>query len=227
MVQFNMSQRELTLKVVYYGPALSGKTTNLQAIHGMVAPGSAGRLMNLETRDDRTLFFDLLPVHFRTRNNFKIKIKLYTVPGQVFYDSTRQIVLQKTDAVAFIADSRLSQTAENSESFGNLLQNLAKNQIDPEKVPLVVQFNKRDLPNIRTDEELGALAAIRRTPVHRSVAIYGVGVMETLQSLLAQTWDRLEGLYGVSDKLGTSRQEFLEQLFNHWEPQRVREGLNR
>ena len=128
MVQFNMSQRELTLKVVYYGPALSGKTTNLQAIHSMVTPGSAGRLMNLETRDDRTLFFDLLPVHFRTRNNFRIKLKLYTVPGQVFHDSTRQIVLQKADAVAFIADSRLSQTDENRESFANLMAKLARNQ---------------------------------------------------------------------------------------------------
>lgn len=226
MVQFNMSQRELTLKVVYYGPALSGKTTNLQAIHSMVAPGSAGRLMNLETRDDRTLFFDLLPVHFRTRNNFRIKLKLYTVPGQVFHDSTRQIVLQKADAVAFIADSRLSQTDENRESFANLMANLARNQLDPEQIPLVVQFNKRDLQDIRTEEELQSLAAIRDTPIHRSVAIYGVGVMETLQSLLALTWDRLEGLYGVSEKLGTDRTEFLEQLFNHWHPENARGGIN-
>ncbi|MFN3201682.1 MAG: GTP-binding protein [Bradymonadia bacterium] len=221
-----MSQRELTLKVVYYGPARSGKTTNLQAIHNMVAPGSAGRLMNLETRDDRTLFFDLLPVHFRTRNNFRIKLKLYTVPGQVFHDSTRQIVLQKADAVAFIADSRIAKTEENQESYDNLLTNLVRNQLDPEQIPLVVQFNKRDLPDIRTDAELNSLAAIRNTPIHRSVAIYGVGVLETLKSLLSLTWDHLEKLYGVSDKLGTDRTEFLEQLFNHWDPQKVREGVN-
>jgi signal recognition particle receptor subunit beta len=120
MVQFNLNQRELTLKVVYYGPALSGKTSNLQAIHQLLPPGASGRLMTLETRDDRTLFFDLLPVFFKTGTGYRVKIKLFTVPGQVIHDSTRKVVLQGADGVAFIADSQVAESEANKDAFRNL-----------------------------------------------------------------------------------------------------------
>lgn len=223
-MQFNLAARELTLKVVYYGPALSGKTTNLQAIHQMVPAGAAGRLMTLETRDDRTLFFDLLPVFFRTKTGYKVKVKLFTVPGQVIHDSTRKVVLQGTDAVAFIADSQITESEANKESFRNLRENLSANGLDIDKIPLVIQFNKRDLPNIRTDQELRTLEGRRKTPIHRAVAISGQGVMETLSGLLGQTWDALELGYGISGKLGLDREHFLDQVFKDWNRARVRTG---
>lgn len=224
MVQFNLARRELTLKVVYYGPALSGKTTNLQAIHRMVPPGAAGRLMTLETRDDRTLFFDLLPVYARTGSGAQVKIKLFTVPGQVLHDSTRRVVLQGADAVAFVADSQIAESEANKESFRNLRDNLAANGLDIDQIPLVIQFNKRDLPDIRTEAELRALEARRRTPIHRAIAIQGIGVVETLRDLLRLTFDRLERTYEISRRLGTDPEEFVDRVFAGWEPARARTG---
>jgi signal recognition particle receptor subunit beta len=224
MVQFNLSRRELTLKVVYYGPALSGKTSNLQAIHQMVPQDGAGRLMTLETRDDRTLFFDLLPVYARTAGGAQVKIKLFTVPGQVIHESTRRVVLQGTDAVVFVADSQLSESEANKESFKNLRDNLAANNLDIAEVPLVLQFNKRDLPDIRSEAELRQLEARRRTPIHRAVAINGQGVMETLRDLLRLTFDKLERTYELSRRLGTEPDELIERVFEGWNPARVRSG---
>ncbi len=223
MVQFNLPRRELTLKVVYYGPALSGKTTNLQAVHSMVPQGGVGRLMTLETRDDRTLFFDLLPVFFRTRSGFKVKIKLFTVPGQVIHASTRRVVLQGTDAVAFIADSQVSETEANKHAFEDLRRNMRANQL-PDDLPLVIQFNKRDLPNIRSDTELVTLEQRRRTPIYRAVAINGIGVQETLQGLLGRLWDSLEQAYEISDKLQVEREAFMTQIFQGWRPPRPLAG---
>lgn len=224
MVQLNMRQREMTLKVVYYGPALSGKTTNLQAIHRMVPKGAAGRLMTLETRDDRTLFFDLLPVFIKTRSGYKVKIKLYTVPGQVIHDSTRRVVLQGADAVAFIADSQISESDANKASFSNLRLNLASNELDMDHIPLVIQFNKRDMPEIRTEQELRVLEQRRKTPIYRAIAIHGDGVLETLRGLVAMTWDRLDDEHALASKLGVERDELLDQLFDGWNPARVRGG---
>lgn len=222
-MQFNLQRRELILKVVYYGPALSGKTTNLQAIHAMVPRGGAGRLMTLETRDDRTLFFDLLPVFFKTRSGFKVKLKLFTVPGQVIHDTTRRIVLQGCDGVVFVADSQYSETENNKISFGNLRKNMAANNL-PADLPLVIQFNKRDLPNIRTEAELAALAQRRRTPIYRSVAIEGLGVRETLSGLLALNWDYLDAHHGIGAKLQVERDAFLSQVFENWRPPRPLSG---
>ena len=216
MVQFNLSRRELTLKVVYYGPALSGKTTNLQAIHDMVPRQGVGRLMTLETRDDRTLFFDLLPVFFRTRSGFNIKLKLFTVPGQVMHGSTRRVVLQGADAVAFVADSQVSETAANKQAFQDLRRNMTANQL-PSDLPLVIQFNKRDLPDIRSDDELKALERRRRTPIYRAVAINGAGVQETLQGLVGRLWDHLESHHSISEKLQVDKAFFLEQIFAGWQ----------
>lgn len=224
MVQFNLNQRELTLKVVYYGPALSGKTTNLQSIHQMVPSGAAGRLMTLETRDDRTLFFDLLPVFFKTRNGYRVKLKLFTVPGQVIHDSTRKVVVNGADGVAFIADSQIEESNANKESFRNLRDNLAANGLNVETIPLVIQFNKRDLPNVRSEEELRALESRRSTPLMRAVAISGQGVLETLRGLLGLVWDSLEQSYEIGQKLQIERDAFLEQVFRDWNPARVRGG---
>src|SRR5438067_1501646 len=159
MVQINHETREIAMKVVYYGPALSGKTTNLQALFQKIDPRVRGRLMTLDTKDDRTLFFDMMPVFFKTAAGVKVKLKLYTVPGQVMHESTRRIVLQGTDAVAFVADSRRSEAPATLAYWTNMLKNLESNGIDPKTVPIVLQMNKRDLPDARSEAEWGDLRA--------------------------------------------------------------------
>ncbi|HJL29691.1 MAG TPA: gliding motility protein, partial [Polyangiaceae bacterium LLY-WYZ-15_(1-7)] len=176
-MQIDFQARELTVKLVYYGPALSGKTTNLQAIHKLVTPDTAGRLMTLETRDDRTLFFDLLPLTFSSGSGIQVRFKLFTVPGQVIHNATRRLVLQGADGTAFIADSQVAETRANQQAFLNMQENLRENGLDPTSHPLVIQFNKRDLPGIRTDEEIDRLAERGSEPVFKAVAIRGVGVI--------------------------------------------------
>src|SRR5206468_10775214 len=144
------------IKIVYYGPALSGKTTNLQTLHRLVAQDQRTRLMTLETRDDRTLFFDLLPMTFR-HGDLSLRFKVFTVPGQVIHNATRRLVLQGADGVAFIADSQIAETHHNNESYANLKANLKENGFDPAEMPIVIQFNKRDLPGIRSDVELNKI----------------------------------------------------------------------
>ena len=221
MVQFNISQREITLKVVYYGPALSGKTTNLQAIHRLVQPECRGRLMTLDTQDDRTLFFDLLPIHFTSASGFKVKIKLFTVPGQVMHNSTRRIVLNGADAIAFIADSQVSQHRANSDSWRNMLENLKENVLRYEDMPIVIQFNKRDLPEIRTDEEIARVVRQSREPVYKAVAVRGEGVLETLHGLLDLSWGKLEDKYEIGRKFGLGREAFLKSVFTFMAPDAV------
>lgn len=211
-MQLDFKQRELTVKLVYYGPALSGKTTNLQAIHELVAPELRGRLMTLETKDDRTLFFDLLPLSVVAGRGVQIRIKLFTVPGQVIHNATRRLVLQGADGVAFIADSQRSETKSNAAAFVNLRQNLVENGLDPAKVPLVIQFNKRDAPDIRTDAEIDALATKGKEPVFKAVALRGQGVIETLLGLIEITWKRLEEEHRLSEKFGVESEQLLEDL---------------
>lgn len=213
MVQFNHGLREITLKVVYYGPALSGKTTNLQMLHQLLDPEARGRLMTLDTADDRTLFFDLLPVFFKTKNGFKVKIKLYTVPGQVMHTSTRRIVLAGADAVAFIADSRRAESRANTDAWRSMIENLKQNGIQREHIPICIQFNKRDLPDVRTDQELEDLKATSREPIIKAVAVRGEGVVETLRQLLSLTYRNLQALYELDKKFGMSEAEFLEAVF--------------
>jgi signal recognition particle receptor subunit beta len=202
-VQLDFSAREVTIKLVYYGPALSGKTTNLVALHGIAGADSRGRLMTLETQDDRTLFFDLLPLTFRARDgDVSLRIKLFTVPGQPIHAATRRLVLQGADGVALIADSRISETQHNADAFFDLRQNLRTNGIELGKMmPLVIQFNKRDLPDIRTEAELGQLAARGKEPVYLAVATKGAGVVETFMGLLHQTWDTLDRTHQLAKKL--------------------------
>src|SRR5205085_6524838 len=132
----------------------SGKTTNLEQIFALLDPKRRGRLIQLDTKDDRTLYFDLLPLSFKSSTGIKVKVKLFTVPGQVTHNITRKVVLQGCDGVAFIADSQIAETKNNNESFANLRQNLRENRLDLENIPIVIQFNKRDLPKVRSDEEI-------------------------------------------------------------------------
>jgi signal recognition particle receptor subunit beta len=214
-MQFNLAQREITLKIVYYGPALSGKTTNLQSIHKLIKPEGRGRLMTLDTRDDRTLFFDLLPVFFETASGFKVKLKLFTVPGQVIHNSTRRIVLAGADGVAFIADSQRAMTKANNESWANMHENLKLNGLNPDEIPAVIQFNKRDLRDIKTDAEVDDVAKKGREPVFRAIATQGAGVMETLFGLLKVTWVSLNTKHNFEQKFRISQVEFLENIFKH------------
>lgn len=214
-MQLDFKARELTVKLVYYGPALSGKTTNLQAIHRLVAPDVAGRLMTLETKDDRTLFFDLLPLTIAAGKGLQVRVKLFTVPGQVIHNATRRLVLQGADGVAFVADSQRSETKANASSFVNLRQNLTDGGVDPASMPLVIQFNKRDLPDIRSDEELDALAARGKEPVFKAIAIRGVGVIETLMGLMEITWAHLEAEHDLCQKFGVEPEPLLAELRRH------------
>ena len=201
-VQIDFSAREVTIKLVYYGPALSGKTTNLVALHGQAGAETRGRLMTLETQDDRTLFFDLLPLTFRANDgDVSLRIKLFTVPGQPIHAATRRLVLQGADGVALIADSRISETLNNAEAFFDLRQNLRDNGLELVKMPLVIQFNKRDLPDIRGDEELADLAGRGKEPVYRAIATQGVGVIETFIGLLHLTWETLDRTHQLASKL--------------------------
>jgi signal recognition particle receptor subunit beta len=208
-VQINFGGREVAIKLVYYGPALSGKTTNLRSLHQLTSEGSRGRLMTLETKDDRTLFFDMLPLTFRSEGDARaagggmtLRIKIFTVPGQVLHSSTRRLVLQGADGVAFIADSQISETEHNAASFLDLRQNLKDLGLNPKALPLVIQFNKRDLDRIRSDEEIAALAGRGREPVFKGSAVHGQGVLETFFGLLHLTWAKLEAEHRLSQMMG-------------------------
>jgi signal recognition particle receptor subunit beta len=210
-VQLDFAARELTIKLVYYGPALSGKTSNLQALHQLVAHSGRGRLMTLDTRDDRTLFFDLLPLSFTAGSGLTVRLKLFTVPGQVIHNATRRLVLSGADGVAFIADSQKSETKANAEAFVNLKQNLKENGLD-KKIPTLIQFNKRDLPDIRPDQEIDMLASRGKEPVYKAIATRGVGVLETFLGLVEATWARLEQDHQLKTKFALDPQEVIDTL---------------
>jgi signal recognition particle receptor subunit beta len=181
MVLFNHATREMTAKIVYYGPGLCGKTTNLMVIFDKLDPKSKGKMLSLATKTDRTLFFDLLPVDIGKVGPFSLKIQLYTVPGQVFYNETRKLVLKGADSVVFVADSQPAMIEANRESFANLLENLEENQIDPNDTPIVVQFNKRDLPGVLPVEQLQERLGFDGYPYTEASALKGDGVMETFR----------------------------------------------
>jgi mutual gliding-motility protein MglA len=215
MVQFNQESREITVKVVYYGPALSGKTTNLQALFQKIDPKVRGRLMTLDTKDDRTLFFDMMPVFFKTKSGVKVKLKLYTVPGQVMHESTRRIVLQGSDAVAFVADSRRSEAGSTLAYWNNMLKNLEANGLDYRTLPIVIQLNKRDLPDSRGEEDLEDLRRVIQPPIVPAVAIRGDGVVETLHAVLQRCYRSLDRTFGLEAKWQVPEKEFLGQIFTH------------
>lgn len=214
-MQLNHAQRELTVKIVYYGPGLSGKTTNLQMIHQRTRSDVRGRLLTVETHDDRTLFFDLLPVFFSTQSGFKVKVKLFTVPGQVIHNATRRVVLQGADAVAFIADSRRSAGQDNNSYWKNLMENMRENGLDPAQVPIVIQFNKRDLPDTKTDAELEESRQKGKEPVVGAVAIRGEGVLETLHEVLRSAYRAIDSRVHLAKNINLGEREFLSQVFAH------------
>jgi signal recognition particle receptor subunit beta len=179
----NYSSREISCKIVYYGPGLCGKTTNLQYIYAKTNPEAKGKMISLATETDRTLFFDFLPLSLAEIRGFKTRFHLYTVPGQVFYDASRKLILKGVDGVVFVADSQVERMEANLESFDNLRVNLAEQGYDLNKVPFVVQYNKRDLPNVVPVEELRRAINTTGVPEYQAVAPTGVGVFDTLKAV--------------------------------------------
>ena len=211
-MQFNVGKQEITLKIVFYGPPLSGKTTNLQVIHRILEGGVAGRLTTLNTADDRTLFFDLLPLTLRSESGYQIKVKLFTVPGQVIHAATRRLVLSGADGVVFVADSQVSQSRVNNEYWHGMQFYMQESGIDPATIPTVIQFNKRDLPDVRTPEELDAIRSRSVEPVYEAVAVRGDGVLETLQGLLGLLFEDLNQRYEFERKFGIKGKAFIRSL---------------
>ena len=213
MVQINMSEREITVKVVYYGPALSGKTTNLQMLHQQIDSGSRGQMVTLDTTGDRTLYFDFLPIEFGTASGFSVKIKLFTVPGQVMHKSTRKVVLSGVDGVVFVADSQRASASANAYSWRDMEANLKSNGIDFDKIPKVVQFNKRDLGDVKPlDEIKEAWGNVTTFP---AVAIRGEGVRETFRELLRKLYRAIDERHGFGEKFGVSEEDFLKGVFKN------------
>jgi hypothetical protein len=191
MANINYANREIIIKIVYYGPGMSGKTTNLQVIHQMVPQEAASKMISLATEQDRTLFFDLLPLSLGSVKGFNTKFQLYTVPGQVYYNTTRKLVLNGVDGVVFVADSQQGKMAENKESMQNLKDNLAEYGIDLAKFAVVIQYNKRDLPNVYSIEELQRELNPYGFPYTEAVAFKGTGLMETLKLISKLTLQRI------------------------------------
>lgn len=182
----NYSAREINCKIVYYGPGLCGKTTNLQFIYKKTNPDSKGKMISLATETERTLFFDFLPLSLGSIKGFKIRFHLYTVPGQVFYDASRKLILRGVDGVVFVADSQVERTEANVESSDNLRKNLKEHGYNLESIPLVIQYNKRDLPNVVPTPELEKLLNPFKAPMFEAVSTTGVGVFETLKNIAKQ-----------------------------------------
>jgi mutual gliding-motility protein MglA len=191
MVLINYAGREINAKIVYYGPGLSGKTTNLECIYASVPTPSRGKMVSMKTRQDRTLFFDFLPLELGEVHGFRTRFLLYTVPGQVFYNATRKLVLKGADAVVFVADSGLGKMPENQESLHNLEENLREQGLAIETLPFVIQYNKRDLPQLHSIEELEAALNPRRVPSFEAAAATGRGVYETLHAVSRLLFQRL------------------------------------
>jgi signal recognition particle receptor subunit beta len=229
MVLFNHATREMTAKIVYYGPGLCGKTTNLMVIFDKLDPKSKGKMLSLATKTDRTLFFDLLPVDIGKVGPFNLKIQLYTVPGQVFYNETRKLVLRGADSVVFVADSQPAMVEANRESFANLLDNLEENQIDPNDTPIIIQFNKRDLPGVLPVEKLQESLGFEGYPYTEASALKGEGVMETFKLVSKLTakhlFSRLKGGKEPEKKARSSAKIAVKQPEAQPEPEPEAEAM--
>jgi signal recognition particle receptor subunit beta len=186
VVFFNYTTMQMTAKIVYYGPGLCGKTTNLHWIHHKTAPGSRGDMVSLETETDRTLFFDLLPLEVGVIGGLKVRLQLYTVPGQVFYNATRKLVLKGVDGIVFVADSQQAAQDANGESMGNLHENLSELGLTLDQVPFVLQYNKRDIRNIVPVETMNKALNPLNAPAFEAAALHGIGVFETLKAISKQ-----------------------------------------
>ncbi len=204
MVFLNYTAMQMTAKIVYYGPGLCGKTTNLHWIHGKTAPRSRGEMVSLETETDRTLFFDLLPLDVGVIGGMRVRLQLYTVPGQVFYNATRRLVLKGVDGVVFVADSQVPAAEPNEESLANLRQNLEELGLDPKGVPLVFQYNKRDLRNILPIEKLQQSLNPLAAPAFEAAAVHGVGVFETLKEISRLSLDAIRSKIAEQKRTGVA-----------------------
>jgi len=211
VAQVDFTERQLTLKLVYYGPALSGKTSNLRALHGEVDKLNRGRLMTLDTRDDRTLFFDLLPIFFRA-SNFSFRIKVYTVPGQPVHEATRKVVLANADGVVFVADSSPESAEPNRSSWASLSANLEALGLGA--IPIVVQYNKRDLPDAVALDTADRFGDPTRA-ISEACAKSGVGVVPTFFDLVGHAWDALDKDLKLVEKLGIDSAAFRAALAEH------------
>ncbi|OGW44531.1 MAG: hypothetical protein A2Y66_05725 [Nitrospirae bacterium RBG_13_41_22] len=199
MSLFNYATKELTIKIVYYGPGLSGKTTNLQYLHSLLDHERRGKLLSLATEADRTLFFDFLPVDLGKIRDFTVRFQLYTVPGQVRYNATRKLVLKGADAIIFVADSQREIREQNIESLKNMRENLIANNINPDDIPIILQYNKRDLPNILSIDELNKdLNGDRKYEYFESIAIDGVGVEDSFQRITKLTIKDIEKKHSIN-----------------------------
>src|SRR5512147_681829 len=183
MALVNHTTREINAKIVYYGPGLCGKTTNIHLIYHRIAPNQRGKLISLATETDRTLFFDFLPVELGSIKNYKVRFHLYTVPGQVFYNATRKLVLKGADGVIFVADSQRAMMGANLESLTNLRDNFAETGIDLTDFPMVIQYNKRDLPDIMSIDEMNETLNPRNIPFYEAIATTGDGVLKTFTAV--------------------------------------------
>ena len=186
MTFINYVAREINCKIVYYGPGLCGKTTNLQHIYSITNPENKGKLISLATETERTLFFDFLPIDLGQIRGFTTRFHLYTVPGQVFYDASRKLILKGVDGVVFVADSQRERLDSNLESLSNLNLNLKEQGFDLAKIPYVLQLNKRDMPNALPVDRLKKLLVVKGEPVFEAVATQGTGVLETLKAVARQ-----------------------------------------
>src|SRR4051812_47442121 len=200
MVLINKAINEVTVKLVYYGPGLCGKTTNLEKIYGNPKLDNKGKMISMSTETDRTLFFDFMPMELGTIAGQKVRVQLYTVPGQVFYDATRKLVLRGADGVVFVTDSQASMRESNLESYENLKTNLRVNNIDPQKIALVFQYNKRDLPGVASVEEISSYMKPGNAPVVEAAAIEGKGVAATLRAAVGRILDNMKN--NVNTTLG-------------------------
>ena len=214
MAQIDFNERQLTLKLVYYGPPRSGKTTNIQAIHSKVDALNRGRLMTLDTKDDRTRFFDLLPIFFRS-SALSFRVKVYTVPGQPMHAATRRVVLRQADGVVFVADSRRSEVRANHDSYRNLAENMERIGLLRHRVPVVIQYNKRDLDDIVPDDDIAPFDTGQR--VFTATAVQGEGVMDTFYGLLQQTWDAIDRHVGLARQFKLDQARFLKAVQQHLE----------
>lgn len=212
MIEFDEQLKRMVLKLVYYGPALSGKTTNLLTLHDQLSLDGRGELMMLDTTEDRTIYFDLLPFFYVAPSGMKIKLKVYTVPGQVRHDATRKAVLQRADGVVFVADSHTAGMAINFESFDNLEKNLSMVGLSIDRLPLVVQFNKRDLGDIVAEDEIRRAWGPTGLPVIMASALKGWGVLETFHAVLEMTFDSVNARYGLSERYAVDKEDFLEAI---------------
>jgi hypothetical protein len=188
----NFAAREINCKIVYYGPGLGGKTTNLQVVYDKTGDKQKGKMISLATETDRTLFFDFLPLDLGTVRGFKTRFHLYTVPGQVFYDASRKLILRGVDGVVFVADSQEERMDANSEALDNLQENLKEHGYDFAKIPYVLQLNKRDLPTAMPIDVLKKELVKKGEPVYEAVAFQGTGVFETLKEVAKQVLAELK-----------------------------------